>query len=127
MLAARPAWAQLRLFECVIGDSASPMSYLGELKPGGLSASWLKARGNTFRFDEASGLLYWVVGKPRSFEIMPSPLPEQNDLIAVLSSEGIGRYAHAVLRIRAWEKSILKPFLYLNETDILSGTCLILR
>ena len=119
-----PAWAQARIFECRITASASPLSHLGELKPGGFSEMWLRDQGHLMRFDESTGVLYWGVTKIRTFEIMPSPVKEGNDLVAVRQVVGTGGLVHDVLIIRTWDGSPMS-FLFLHDRDILSGHCFV--
>lgn len=108
--------------KCKITSSASPLSQFGNLRPGGLSEIWLQARGDSFEFNTVTGRLRWGLDVDSVYELMPNPVPDSNDLIAMYYATGSGRHVHKLLRIRIWKQAPY-PFVFLYEEEVLSGIC----
>lgn len=111
--------------ECVIEYTAAPMDHSGVFRASeSISSFKIEHRGRTLHFDAQSGVLTWGSNE-LTFEIKPTPVPPENDLVAVRALTGTGRYVHQVLRIGGWRGGETQrvPFLFLDEDEILSGHC----
>jgi hypothetical protein len=110
------AYGQSRVFECNV-KNAVDLTASGELARSNLTTLHAK---RPIRFDEASSLLSAFGGEPFSMKIVQRG-SSANDLVAARSLQAQTVVRMEVLRIRVWETP--HPFIFLSDTQVLSGTC----
>lgn len=98
----------------------------GLLQDTGWAEVYRELDRSNFTFDEASGLLRWpsVVDGALEFRITQRS-SDIHSTLAILPNGGpnaVGRYPH-LLEIRPWVNHEAKPFRWVNESRILTGTC----